>query len=156
MLVRDEVLRLREFHSEDGRVETRLSWKGPTEITPEGYKSRKELEYGMRCPDGEGGPALLDALGFEEIQRIERYVEYYRMGNADVRLEWYPRMDVLVEVEGDPAGIEAALGAMGLPREAYSAEPLPIFAARFAERTGIPPALCLGALGEESPSWEAR
>ena len=153
LLSRDEVLRLRVFRGAEGSEQFKLGWKGPTGITPEGYKSRRELEY-------EIGPAelqpaeLLKALGFEEIHRIDRYVEYYLLGSAAVRLEWYPRMDSLIEIEGDPPAIEAALCATGMPRADFSAESLAAFAARYAARTGYPAVLALG--GGDPPSWESR
>ena len=88
--VQDQVLRLREFHERDGSLRVRLAWKGPTGITAVGHKSRRELEYDLT---GNGPPPseLLLALGYAEVQVIDRFVEYYRLGDTDVRLEWYPR-----------------------------------------------------------------
>ena len=48
----------------------------------------------------------------------------------------YPRMDDLVEVEGDPDAIERGIAATGLPREGFSSEPLREFVARYEQRTG--------------------
>jgi adenylate cyclase class IV len=155
LLGRDEVLRLREFHHPGGRVETILGWKGPTGVSAEGYKTRAELEYEVT---GRTAPAadLLEALGFRRIHTIDRYVEYYHLGTAALRLEWYPRMDVLIEIEGDAAGIEAGLRAVGLPREEFTADPLTVFAARFATRTGTPPVLSAAELAGAPPGWPAR
>jgi adenylate cyclase class IV len=155
LLLRDEVLRLREFHGDGAAVRYRLSWKGPTGVTAEGYKTRTELEYEL-VPLTAPPIELLERLGYREIQRIERFVEYYRLGEAEVRLEWYPRMDVLIEVEGAPDGIEAALRTLGLPRESWLPDPLPLFAARYADRTGMTPALNREELGDGAPSWEGR
>lgn len=155
LIARDEVLRLRTFVLPGATPEVRLGWKGPTGVTPEGYKVRRELEYeigGSRA----GPEELLEALGYREIHRIERYVEYYRLGETDVRLEWYPRMDVLIEIEGDQPGIEAALRATGLPRQGFSADPLRVFAERYAIRTGTPAALATRELSGDPPSWESR
>ena len=77
-------------------------------------------------------------LGFAETERIERLVTVYRLGDATLRLERYPEMDILVEVEGEPEGIERAIGATGLPREAFLPESLPYFVSRYEERTGRP------------------
>lgn len=153
LLGRDEVLRLRVFRGADGGETAQLGWKGPTEVTPDGYKGRRELEYrisGASPPD-----ALLEALGFEVVHRVDRYVEYYRLEDTTIRLEWYPRMDVLIEVEGDAAGIEAALRVSGLPRTEFTAESLSSFAARYTERTGLPALLALDPSGP-APSWESR
>jgi len=155
LLARDEVLRLRVFHHADGRRDAIVAWKGATGVSAEGYKTRRELEYEVR--GAEAGPEeLLAALGYVGIQTIERYVEYYHLGETAVRLEWYPRMDVLVEVEGDPAGIEAGLGAVGLPREEFTADALPAFAERYARRTGRPAVLVAAELDGEAPSWARR
>jgi len=157
LLAKDHVVRLREYRSDDGNTEFRVSWKGPTGVTAQGYKSRKELEFSLRPinPSASAGE-LLAALGFEISQEIDRYVELYRLGSAVVRLEWYPRMDVLVEVEGDEPGIERARQVIGLPRSAYSAEALIAFAARYGARTGTPAALSLAELGGGVPTWEDR
>jgi adenylate cyclase class 2 len=155
LLARDEALRLRTFRPDEGPRETILGWKGPTRITGEGYKTRPELEYDINARTGPPEELLL-ALGFRPIHAIDRYVEYYHLGTADVRLEWYPRMDVLIEVEGDGPGIEAGILAAGLPRAEFTAESLPAFAARYAERTGRAPLLSSADLAGESPSWSSR
>jgi hypothetical protein len=154
LLAKDEVLRLRVFRKPDGSEAVHLGWKGPTEITSEGYKARRELEYELRGD----APAevFLQALGFRESYRIDRYVEYYQLGDAAVRLEWYPRMDVLMEIEGDAAAIEPALRASGLPRSEFHADALPAFASRYAARTGRRPLLALEPGSQEPPSWETR
>src|SRR5260221_4558969 len=155
LVARDEVLRLRVFHRPDGRQDTVLAWKGTTGISPEGYKARRELEYeigGERARPEE----LLAALRYAPIHTIERYVEYFHLGETAVRLEWYPRMDVLVEVEGDEAGIEAALRVVGLPREEYTADALAAFTERYERRTGRPAVLGAAELEGEVPSGERR
>ena len=83
-------------------------------------------------------------------------VEYFDLPDgAVVRLEWYPRMDVLVEVEGEPPAIEAAIAALGIDRSAFTAESLSAFVARYEARTGRPAATSRAALGSERPSWES-
>ncbi len=151
---RGEVLRLRSYRGENGET-VLIGWKGPASVTPGGLKERPELEYGIglrRAPPG----ALLEALGYAPVQLIDRYVEYYHLERADARLEWYPRMDTLIEIEGDAEGIDAGILASGLPRAAFSPEPLVEFAARFAARTGTPAALRLAELGLEPPRWPRR
>lgn len=155
LLARDEVLRLRVFHSQDGESETILGWKGPTRVSADGYKTRLELEYDI-TPRTATPEELLLALGYRRSFAIDRYVEYYHLGTADVRLEWYPRMDVLVEVEGDAQGIEAGLLTVGLPRADFTAEAIGAFAARYAERTGRPAVLAAAELAGEQPSWNER
>ena len=132
---RDEVLRVRTFHHADGRVEPVLAWKGPTMRSPEGYKLRQEIELAISGP-ADPGP-LLGALGYRPVHAIDRDVEIYRLGDAIVRLETYPRMDVLLEIEGDPAAIERAVAASGIPRGEFTAESLAEFVRRFEARTGL-------------------
>jgi hypothetical protein len=72
------------------------------------------------------------------VHAIERDVEVYRLGDATARLEIYPRMDVLLEVEGTPAAIEHAIAATGIPRSEFTAESLAEFVQRFEVRTGQP------------------
>jgi predicted adenylyl cyclase CyaB len=132
---RDEVLRVRTYHHAGGRVEPVLAWKGPTMRSPEGYKLRREIELPISGA-ADPGP-LLGALGFRAVHAIDRDVEVYALGDAIARLESYPRMDVLLEIEGDPAAIERAVAASGIPRGEFTAESLADFVRRFEERTGL-------------------
>jgi hypothetical protein len=131
-----------------------LTWKGPTRRT-DGYKEREELQFGVG--DAAAAAAVLARLGFAVSDAIDRCVEYYEIGNAAVRLEWYPRMDVLVEVEGAPADIETAVAATGLPRDQFNADRLLDFAGRYRQRTGKEPVLRLDMLGANEmpgfPQW---
>jgi adenylate cyclase class IV len=154
LLTRDEVLRLRTYRDRDGGEIHWLGWKGPTGVTPEGYKERRELEYRIE-PAGPPPEALLQALGFSVSLRIDRWVEYFELGSATARLEWYPRMDVLIEIEGDAPGIEAALAASGLPRAECSADSIFAFAERYRLRTGRPALLAVDPAAEP-PAWETR
>jgi adenylate cyclase class IV len=141
LTVKDEVLRARTLRRREGPVEFVLAWKGPTQRSPDGYKLREEIEVSVGAdPDG-----LLQALGYHPVQIIEREIEIWDLGQASARLEQYPRMDVLVEVEGEPAAIERVVAASGIPRSAFSAEPLLEFVRRFEERTGASAELAGGS-----------
>jgi len=155
LMARDEVLRLRVFHPPNAAVSTVLGWKGRTAVTADGLKERRELEY--LISGGQEEPhALLEALGYSPLYTIERYVEYYQLGMTNARLEWYPRMDTLIEIEGDAKGIEAGIRASGLLRDAFTPESLSAFVARFAAKTGAPAVMTVAALGSTPPSWESR
>ncbi|MGH8723086.1 MAG: class IV adenylate cyclase [Burkholderiales bacterium] len=133
---RDEVLRLRTYRQADGATRGVLAWKGPAGVR-DGYKHREEQETGIADP--EVAHAILTRLGFEVVLRIDRTIAEYAAGappGATVRIEWYPAMDVLVEIEGEPAAIERAIAVTGLSRERFSAEALPHFVADFERRTG--------------------
>ncbi len=85
---------------------------------------------------------ILERLGYTVIREIDRDVSQYTLDGATVRFERYPRMDVLVEVEGSPEAIERVIERLQLPRSEFSAARLPEFVARYEKRTGTRAALC--------------
>lgn len=149
LTAKEEVLRLRRYHAEDRPPRVVLGWKGPVAIERDA-KLREEIEV-ETTGDIDG---LLRALGYHEVHVIDRFVEIYRHGDAVVRLEWYPRMDVLIEVEGSEPAIAATVAVLGIPRAAYSADALTAFVARY-RLAGGNPALSLAELGDAPPSWSA-
>jgi predicted adenylyl cyclase CyaB len=134
LATRDEVLRVRTFHYPDGD-EAILAWKGPTTRSPDGYKLREEIELPISRLGADPG-RLLAALGYQPVHAVEREVEVYRLGAATARLETYPHMDMLLEIEGEPAAIEHAIVTSGIPRSEFTAESLTDFVRRFEERSG--------------------
>ncbi|HEX5004705.1 MAG TPA: hypothetical protein VFV65_05275 [Gemmatimonadales bacterium] len=152
---RGEVLRVRSWRPDKGEPRAQMAWKGPTRRSAEGYKLRDEVEFFI-AGGGEGAGSLLASLGYAVSKSVDRFVEVYRVHGAEVRLEWYPRMDILVEVEGTPEAIEAAIGVSGLSRSAFEPEPLVEFVRRFEERTGERAAISVAELGGERPLWERR
>ena len=130
---RDEVLRLRTYRGTASYGV--LAWKGPVSVV-DGYKRREEHE--TRLDDPEAAVAILEHLGYEVVMRIDRTIAEYRLAQAAVRIEWYPAMDVLVEVEGEPAAIERAAAATGIPRDRFLTESLPFFTTAYERRTGHP------------------
>jgi len=126
------VLRVRTYRSEAG-VRAELGWKGPTRREG-GYKLRDELETMIADPDTLG--AILTALGYEVSIAIDREIVQYDLEGTMIRFERYPRMDDLVEVEGEPEDIERAIAVLGLPREGFNTDRLPDFVKRYEERTG--------------------
>jgi predicted adenylyl cyclase CyaB len=135
LAARDEVLRIRTYHHPNGNTESVLAWKGPTGRSPEGYKLRQEIELAVQSERG-AAERLLGALGYAPVHLIEREVEIHRVHEATVRLERYPRMDALVEVEGEPDAIERAIAVTGIDRRAFTAEALTEFVRRYEARTG--------------------
>jgi predicted adenylyl cyclase CyaB len=130
---RDEVLRIRRYESA-GSTKTFLDWKGPTEIR-DVYKVRDELN--TLVDDFDTLETILGKLGFELVGQIDRTIAQYSLGGAAIRFETYPRMDVLVEVEGEPTAIESAIDALGIPRGTFSSDRLAAFLAAFERRTGV-------------------
>lgn len=145
---RDEVVRSRTYRSVDGGVRAQLGWKGATRRSAEGYKSREEREIDLAAGDG---AAFLEGLGLGVIHAIDRYIEVYDLGEGHARMEWYPRMDVLMEVEGTPDAIERILKVTGLPRDSFTAEALTAFTGRYdATHPGAPSLVALD--GWEGPA----
>ena len=140
---RDEVLRVRRYHSPKS-TRTYLDWKGPTEVR-DVYKVREEVTTPVE--DFDSLEKILEKLGLQLVWEIDREIAQYQLGGATVRFESYPRMDVLVEVEGEPAAIEAAVDALGLPRGTFTSERLADFVASFEHRTGVRAAISDRELG---------
>lgn len=129
---RDEVLRLRVYRPDTGEVRAYLDWKGPTSYD-DGYKRREEIS--TSAGSAESLTAILENLGYVVTMAIDRRIWQYRVDGATVRLERYPRMDDLVEVEGDVDAIERAISRTGVARKAFSADRLPDFVKRYQART---------------------
>jgi adenylate cyclase class IV len=138
LLARDHVLRLRAFAGTPAPFAT-LDWKGPTAVAG-GYKVREELSSGTT--DAGVLAELLGRLGYVVIREVDRHISQFQCRGATVRIERYPRMDALIEVEGEPAAIEAAIADTRLPRGGFTSERLQDFVARFESRTGQRAALC--------------
>lgn len=137
LAARDEVLRLRTYRtSTTARAE--LDWKGPT-TREGGYKQREELDVSVGETDALA--MLLGRLGYVVTIAIDREITQYDLDGTMIRFERYPRMDVLVEVEGAPEQIERAIAALGLPRDGFTSERLPDFVRRFESRSGVQAAL---------------
>src|SRR5690606_8004766 len=105
-----------------------------------GYKVREET--GTEVTDADAMHAILTSSGFALVRETERDVAIFEVAGATVRFERYPRMDVLVEVEGATAQIEDAIGVLGIPRRAFTADALAAFVRRFEQRTGERAAIC--------------
>jgi adenylate cyclase class IV len=138
LALRDHVVRLRIYRTTAG-AEGHLDWKGPTRYE-EGYKVRDEETTTL------GDPAalarMLEQLGYVVTREIDREIAQYRVAGAVVRIERYPRLDVLAEVEGEPVAIEAAIQVLGVARTAFTTGRLPDFVREFEARTGERAALC--------------
>jgi adenylate cyclase class IV len=129
---RTNVLRVRVYGA-GAHVHATLDWKGPVSRA-RGYKEREELSTGVADPLAL--TAMLHRLGYVLTREIDRDIEQYELGGTMLRFERYPRMDVLLEVEGPPEGIERAIAAAGLARAAFGTDRLPEFARRYEQRTG--------------------
>lgn len=134
---RDHVLRLRIYRGAE--VRALLDWKGPTGYEA-GYKVREELSVPLGDPDALA--LMFERLGYVVTREIDREIEQYTIAGATVRIERYPRMDVLAEVEGEPEAIERAIAVLAVPREAFGTGRLPDFVREYEARTGERAAIC--------------
>lgn len=130
---RDEVLRVRRYESRTA-TRTQLDWKGPTE-THDNYKVREEVSTSVE--DFESLSLVLNKLGFTVTREVDRDIAQYEHGGATIRFETYPRMDSLVEVEGEPEAIERAIESLGMARGEFSSRRLADFVEAFERRTGV-------------------
>lgn len=135
---RDQVLRVRTERTSAG-VRAHVQFKGPASF-PGGYKLREEI--GTSTSDPDAMHSILCSLGYVVTREVDREVRVYAFRGATVRFEQYPRMDVLVEVEGDPASIESAVEGLGLPRDGFTTDSLAAFVERYERRSHARAAIC--------------
>lgn len=139
----DEVLRTRTWRG-DGPARTTLDWKGPRTVE-RGYRVREEQSVAVDSL--ETIEIILARLGYHVTKAIDRHILHFDLRGAVVRFERYPRMDDLVEVEGEPEAIERAVALLGMRRSEFTSDSLMTFTQRYEERTGITAALCDADLG---------
>jgi len=130
---RDEVIRVRIYRSTAGD-KTLLDWKGPAD-TQTGFKVREEIS--TEVSDAAALADILAKLGYVVVREIDRRITQYTLDGAVVRFETYPRMDALVEVEGNPDSIDRAIASLGMSRGEFTSEALSAFVERFERRTGV-------------------
>ncbi|MDQ2768139.1 MAG: class IV adenylate cyclase [Gemmatimonadota bacterium] len=148
LAARDIVLRLRTYRDASG-TRAELEFKGATSYE-RGYKVREEI--GSTVSDPESVALVLAGLGYGVTREIDREIEQFELHETIVRFERYPRMDDLVEVEGEPEALERAIATLGLPRATFTAERLTDFAMRYEARTGKRAALSDAELSGNAPS----
>ncbi|MBA3260847.1 MAG: hypothetical protein H0T68_15455 [Gemmatimonadales bacterium] len=152
LAARDEVLRLRTFHGPGDRADAVLGWKGSVRRSAGGYKEREEVELAVGT-GASAAAAFLAALGYVVVHEIDRWVEVLQLAGTVARLEGYPRMDDLIEVEGQPGAIERTIAVTGIPRSEFSADSLAEFARRYETRTGRTAALAAAGGSIHPPAW---
>ena len=130
---RDEVVRIRTYRTPGSEPRTSLDWKGARSLE-RGYRVREE--HSVTVDSLEALEAILTGLGYRVTKAIDRHIIQFELLGAMVRFERYPRMDDLVEVEGEPAAIERAIALLGMRRSDFTADSLATFAGRYEERTG--------------------
>jgi adenylate cyclase class IV len=152
---RDIVLRLRTYRDarNESDARTELEFKGPS-TADSGYKVREEI--GSTVLDAAAVAVMLGGLGYIVTRGIDRDIEQFDLGGTMVRFERYPRMDDLVEVEGEPDAIERTIAVLGIPRAAFNTDRLVDFAMRYETRTGKRAALSDAELAAAAPSGREK
>ena len=89
---------------------TRLTWKG-AKVPDALLKIRPEQETGIE--DGQALAAILRALGFEPVLRMEKVRAVWLRADLEACLDETP-FGCYLELEGEPGAIQAAMLALGL------------------------------------------
>jgi adenylate cyclase class 2 len=106
----DEAFRVRRETDDEG-TETRVTYKGP--LVEESSKTREEFETGVE--DGETMERMLEELGFEPFEAVEKRRERFACEGYTVTLDTVAGLGEYVEVETEAADIEPAReGAVAL------------------------------------------
>lgn len=106
---------------------SKLTFKKPSDVSDRQFKTLKELE--IEVSDFEQTRAILNALGFYEVQRYEKWRETFRIGNTLLMIDTMPYGHFL-EIEGGKSDIRYLAGKIGLIwDERILANYLEIFAA---------------------------
>jgi adenylate cyclase, class 2 len=103
------LLRLRQDRS------CRLTYKCPPEESNSEYKVFHEFEVTVSDPHGMN--AILNAIGFQTVQRYEKWRESFSLGEARVCVDTMP-YGCFLEIEGPPTIIRKTAQNLGLEWEA--------------------------------------
>ncbi|HUX87392.1 MAG TPA: class IV adenylate cyclase [Chloroflexota bacterium] len=107
----EQSLRLRQ----DGR--NRLTWKGPT-VFQAGVINRPEIE--IMVSSFADATALLESIGFQEVERLIKRRETWRLSGIEIALDSLA-FGKFVELEGPAEVIASTARAIGLdPRQGLS------------------------------------
>lgn len=111
----DEALRVRR-ETRDGAfdAEARVTYKGP--LVEAESKTREEFETGV--DDGDTMAAILEELGFEAVETVEKTRERFRVDQYTVTLDAIDGLGEFVEVETESETVEPAReGAQAVLRD---------------------------------------
>ncbi len=93
---------------------TRLTYKSPPDIDDSRFKILREME--IEVNDFETTRHILNALGFFEVQRYEKFRETFTIGKTQILMDAMPYGDFL-EIEGEKADILDIAGKIGMKWE---------------------------------------
>lgn len=102
---------------------------------------KEEYEHEVEIGDFETMMYIFRQLGFRQTFRIDRRVELYRIRDVLIRLEFFPEMDDLVEIEGPRDQLEDVIRALGMRRSDFNNKGQEYFFRAYEERTERKPRL---------------
>jgi adenylate cyclase class 2 len=109
----NEALRIR-LETRDGDTDTRVTYKGP--LVDSASKTREERETGVE--DGDTMERILDTLGFDRFETVEKHRERFEHGEYTVTLDSVMGLGEYVEVETEAEAVEPAReGAVAVLRD---------------------------------------
>jgi adenylate cyclase class 2 len=108
-----EALRIR-FETRDGDTDTRVTYKGP--LVESASKTREERETDVE--DGDTMERIMETLGFDRFETVEKHRERFAHGEYTVTLDTVAGLGEYVEVETEAEAVEPAReGAVALLRD---------------------------------------
>ena len=108
-----EAFRIRR-ESTGGDTDSRLAYKGP--LVESASKTRREVETGV--DDGGTMTRIVEELGFEPVETVEKHRERFDHGEYTVSLDTVAGLGEYVEVETEAEAVEPAReGAVALFRD---------------------------------------
>ena len=98
-----EAFRIRR-ESTGGNTDSRLAYKGP--LVESASKTRREVETGV--DDGATMTQIVEDLGFEPVESVEKHRERFDHGEYTVSLDTVAGLGEYVEVETEAEAVELA------------------------------------------------
>ncbi len=112
-----------------------LCWKGPISVDKQ-TKIREEIEVGVK--NVEPLIKIFEKLGFQNTRFYERYFETYLLYDVKIRIEQFPIMDILVEIEGEQHLINRAVTHLNISKDVFGPKTLVSFIKEYEIRNGTP------------------
>lgn len=141
-----EKLRIRRYISSvDNNSSWELTYKGKKEqIEVDGTIFQKKEEFTTIVQSGEQAQKIIRELGYVKTKDIVRWVNIYEDDANDdtkiiVRMEKYPEMYNLIEIEGTPTDIMYMIKHLKLDIDSFSDKSLSDFSKEYRLNEGIEP-----------------
>lgn len=110
-----------------------LCWKGPISVDKQ-TKIREEIEVSVK--NVEPLIKIFEKLGFQNTRFYERYFETYLLYDVKIRIEQFPIMDILVEIEGEQHLIDRVVTRLNISKDVFGPKTLVSFIKKYEIRNG--------------------